>query len=137
LIEQAHGVVLDIGPGSGEWLHLFNKERVTKIYGVEPNTDHYPQLSKKINEAGLQDIYVIVPVGIENLGDGWVKKDSVDSVVTILCLCSIPTPEYMIGELYQYIKEGGSWIVYEHVKTKAGTWITAYQCMYCPSSHEL
>jgi len=33
LISQAHGVVLDIGPGSGEWLSLFDKKKVKKIVG--------------------------------------------------------------------------------------------------------
>jgi SAM-dependent methyltransferase len=131
LINQAHGIVLDIGPGPGEWLALFDKEKVTKIYGVEPNADHHPRLRERIAHAGLQDKYVIVPVGIQDLGDKWVEKGSVDSVVTVLCLCSIPTPEYMIRELYQHIKEGGIWILYEHVKVKEGILIKFYACE-CP-----
>ncbi|EPE33376.1 S-adenosyl-L-methionine-dependent methyltransferase [Glarea lozoyensis ATCC 20868] len=136
LIDQARGIVLDIGPGSGEWLSLFNKENVTKIYGVEPNVDHHPRLREKIVQAGLQDKYVIIPVGIEDLGEGWVQKGSVDSVVTVLCLCSIPTPEYVISELYQYMREGGIWIIYEHVKTKEGALMTTYQCELLFSIHQ-
>jgi SAM-dependent methyltransferase len=137
LIDQARGIVLDIGPGSGEWLSLFNKEKITKIYGVEPNVDHHPRLRERIVQAGLQDKYVIVPVGIEDLGEEWVKKGSVDSVITVLCLCSIPTPEYMISQLYQYIKKGGIWIIYEHVKTKEGVFMTAYQCKILSSFQRL
>ncbi|KAF8848046.1 S-adenosyl-L-methionine-dependent methyltransferase [Acephala macrosclerotiorum] len=115
LIEQARGVVLDIGPGSGEWLKLFDKSKVTKIYGVEPNRDHHTALKKRVTEAGLEEIYEVVPVGVEDLGDKWVGKGEVDAIVTIQCLCSVPEPKKMIGELYSYLKKGGTWVVYEHV----------------------
>jgi hypothetical protein len=32
VIGLAKGVVLDIGPGSGEWIGLFDKEKVTKVF---------------------------------------------------------------------------------------------------------
>ena len=32
MICLARGVVLDIGPGSGEWIGLFDKKRVTKVF---------------------------------------------------------------------------------------------------------
>lgn len=115
LIEKARGVVLDIGPGSGEWLEFFDKSKVTKIYGVEPNRDHHPALKKRIEEAELEGIYEIVPVGVEDLGEKWIGKGEVDAIVTIQCLCSVPQPKRMIGELYSYLKKGGIWVVYEHV----------------------
>ena len=96
------------------------------IYGVEPNADHHAQLRERARQAGLEGKYVIVPVGIEDLGERWVKRGEVDSVVTVLCLCSIPRPAFMIGELYRYVKEGGFWILYEHVKVKEGRWVGYY-----------
>jgi hypothetical protein len=127
LISQARGVVLEIGPGSGEWVGLYDKEKVTKIYGVEPNRDHHELLRKRVKEAGLTDIYVVVPVGVEDLGEKWVREGEVETVVTIQCLCSIPRPKEMINTMYKYIKEGGQWIVYEHVVTHQGGLIAAYQ----------
>ncbi|KAH6713250.1 S-adenosyl-L-methionine-dependent methyltransferase [Leptodontidium sp. 2 PMI_412] len=115
LIAQARGVVLDIGPGSGEWLKCFDKAKVRKVYGVEPNPDQHPLLRERISEAGLEGIYEIVPVGVEGLGEKWVRRGEVDAVVTIQCLCSVPEPRRMMGELYEYLNEGGTWIVYEHV----------------------
>jgi cyclopropane fatty-acyl-phospholipid synthase-like methyltransferase len=120
-------VVLEIGPGGGEWVNLYDKEKVTKIYGVEPNKDHHELLRKRIKEAGLSDLYVIVPVGVEELDEKWVGKSSLDSVVTIQCLCSVPRPRDMIYALYGYVKEGGQWIVYEHVVTHQGGLIALYQ----------
>jgi SAM-dependent methyltransferase len=133
LISQARGVVLEIGPGSGEWVDLYDQEKVTRIYGVEPNKDHHELLRKRIKDSGLSDIYVIVPVGIEELGEKWVAQEDVDTVVTIQCLCSIPRPQEMIDAISKYLKEGGQWIIYEHVVTKQGGFIGAYQGEWCSS----
>jgi hypothetical protein len=44
---NARGVLLDIGPGSGQWLFLFARAMnpsITKIYGVEPNAGLHAEL---------------------------------------------------------------------------------------------
>ncbi|KAB8288462.1 hypothetical protein EYC80_010127 [Monilinia laxa] len=127
MIKAARGIVLDIGPGSGEWLHIFDKSKVVKIYGVEPNRDHYDSLRKRIKDAGLTDIYEIAECGVEGLTKWGVEDESIDSVVTIQCLCSVGDPEEMIKDLYRKLKIGGIWAVYEHVVTKQGGWIAKYQ----------
>jgi len=138
LIAQAHGVVLDIGPGNGEWLACFDKSKVSKIYGVEPNRDHHKRLRERVREAGLEEIYVVVPVGVEDLGTFKgveLGKGEVDSVVTVFCLCSVPQPKRMIGELYGYLKQGGNWIVHEHVVTVEGgvtAWFQAFVDLFWP-----
>lgn len=128
LLSQAYGTIIDIGPGSGEWVSQFDSEKIVKIYGVEPNKEHHPLLRERVKAAGLEGKYVIVPVGVEDLGTKWVEKGSVDTVVTIQCLCSVPKPNEMIVSLYGYIKEGGCWILYEHIKAKPGSGIVWYQC---------
>lgn len=91
---------------------------VTKVFGVEPNADMHGMLGERIREAGLEGVYEIVPVGIEDLASsGRVQLESVDCIVSILCLCGIPDPEWNIKELYRYLKPGGRWYVYEHVKS--------------------
>ncbi|ESZ90681.1 hypothetical protein SBOR_8928 [Sclerotinia borealis F-4128] len=127
IIKEARGIVLDIGPGSGEWLHVFDKSKVTKIYGVEPNRDHYDGLRKRIKDAGLTDIYEIVECGVEGLTKWGIEDESVDSVVTIQCLCSVGEPEEMIRNLYKKLKKGGIWAAFEHVVTKQDGWIAKYQ----------
>ncbi len=58
-----------------------------------------------------------MPLGIEDLAaSGAVALQSVDCVVTIMCLCSIPEPRHNMAQLYGYLKPGGRWYVYEHVK---------------------
>jgi len=74
-------------------------------------------------------VYVVVPVGVEDLASFKgveLGKGEVDSVV-MFCLCSVPQPKRMIGELYGYLKEGGNRIIYEHVVTREGGSIALYQ----------
>lgn len=130
------GIVLDIGPGFGSWVDVYAEvikggASIQKIYGVEPSAGAHEQLYRNIREAGLEDVYEVMPVGIQSLGDAKVKGDhfkgqgvekgSVDCIVSFLCLCSIPEPEKNIAELYSYLKKGGRWYVFEHVKTQ-GYW---------------
>lgn len=128
---NAHGVLLDIGPGSGQWLFLFARSlnpKITKIYGVEPNKGLHAELRANAVKAGLGDIYEIIGCGAEELeSKGGIQKESIDTIVTVQCLCSIPGPQTVIREMYPLLKPGGKWIVYEHIKTKyqnnfVGTW---------------
>lgn len=121
LLRNARGIVLDIGPGSGQWLYLFGRARndnIKKIYGVEPNAEHHKALRTAIEAADLGDIYEVLPVGVEDIEHCGIDKGTVDCIVTVQVLCSVPEPERIIKELYPYLRAGGVWIVYEHVKTK-------------------
>lgn len=65
------------------------------------------------------DMYEIIGCGAEELQTkGGMQKESIDTIITVQCLCSIPTPETIIKELYPLLKPGGQWLVFEHIKTK-------------------
>lgn len=136
--------MLDIGPGSGSWVDVYAEVRaggasIKKIYGVEPGLEAHGQLSKSIREAGLEDLYEILPVGVDALegvkvkGDHYkdqqLRKESVDCIVSFLCLCSIPEPEKNVAELYSYLKKGGRWYVFEHVRIQGNRPMQLYQGM--------
>ena len=149
------GVVMEIGAGSGFWVDIFSnrhldndkaqpkesgpsglrhrgrsaRREITKVYGVEPNRDQHTALRRRIKEAGLEDMYEIVPVGVEDL-DGRIERESLDCIVSVLCLCSIPDPQRNLAELYGYLKKGGRWYVYEHVRTDVGWGMIYYQGEY-------
>jgi SAM-dependent methyltransferase len=170
LLSRAHGVVLDIGPGAGNWVHLYPNANarairkdgagaggsaaasssssssstttttttttpppaVVKIYGIEPNLQHHASLRRKVKEAGLDGVYEVVGAGAEELGrlGLGIGKGTVDTVVTTQVMCSVPGPERLVTELYGYLKPGGVWIVYEHVKTKETGWVEWYQGVF-------
>lgn len=118
------GVVLEVGPATGLWASVFARpslaHAITKIYGVEPNAAHHAELRARIAAAGLGETYEVVPCGIEDLAaSGRVARGSVDCIVSVLCLCSIPEQERLVRELYGYLKEGGRWFVYEHVRCES------------------
>ncbi|QIW94823.1 hypothetical protein AMS68_000341 [Peltaster fructicola] len=119
---QARGVCLDIGPGSGQWLYLFAQAMnptITKIYGVEPNIGMHAALRENAVKAGLGDVYEIIGCGAQELiTKGGLQPESVDTIITVQCLCSIPSPQTNIRELYPLLRHGGKWLVYEHIKTK-------------------
>lgn len=136
------GVVLEIGAGSGMWMDAFDtvvriakthsRPGPTKIYGVEPNVVSAAALRRRVGELGLEGTYEVVPVGIEDLKNesawgGRIEPGSVDCIVTVQCLCSIPEPEKNVRLLYDYLKEGGRWYVYEHVKAEPGFVIPFFQ----------
>ncbi|KAK1836025.1 S-adenosyl-L-methionine-dependent methyltransferase [Podospora conica] len=138
------GTVLEIGAGSGLWASIFSDEHlpppgtgplgartpITHIYGVEPNAAVHGALRARVAAAGLEGRYEIVPVGIEDLlATGRVAAGSVDCIVSVLCLCSIPEPAENIRELYKCLKPGGRWYVFEHVKAfpEQGRALSLYQ----------
>ncbi|KAI1428635.1 S-adenosyl-L-methionine-dependent methyltransferase [Xylaria sp. FL1777] len=117
------------------------RSEITRVYGVEPNAAHHAALRRAVEEAGLQDVYEIVPVGIEDLSssssagsserkkkwEGSIEPGSVDCIVSVLCLCSIPDPQQHIHELYELLRPGGRWYVYEHVAVEYSWYMWLYQ----------
>lgn len=149
--EPVSGLVLEIGAGSGMWADVFAKVNggighegdvrrrkggngLTRVYGIEPNPQSAAALRQRVKDVGLEGTYQVVPVGIESLNDptawdGRIAPGSVDCIVTILCLCSIPDPEKNIKLLYECLKKGGRWYAYEHVQVERGGFLLrAYQC---------
>ncbi|KAH7148509.1 S-adenosyl-L-methionine-dependent methyltransferase [Dactylonectria macrodidyma] len=152
------GLVLEIGAGTGMWADVFAKvgkgtsagaaakdvgeevrrrkgSGLKRVYGIEPNPQSAAALRQRVEEIGLDDIYEVVPVGIEDLNnptawEGRIEPGSVDCIVTILCLCSIPEPEKNIRLLYDCLKKGGRWYAYEHVQVdvkRGGVFMWLYQ----------
>ncbi|CAK7274262.1 hypothetical protein SEPCBS119000_006080 [Sporothrix epigloea] len=98
---------------------------IVKIYGVEPNESNHTALRRRVHEAGMEGVYEIVPLGIEDVAAANIPK--VDCIVTVLCLCSIPSPEENIRMLYNYLKANGRLYVFEHVCNRKHWSIYLYQ----------
>jgi SAM-dependent methyltransferase len=128
LLATASGVVLDLGPGTGDLIRRFNPDLIVKAYGPEPAVDMHSALQKNIDKAGLTGKYEILAAGAEPESlvpalakKGVIKADGLSSegiFDTICCtrvLCAVPQTEETIMELYRLLKPGGKIIVAEHV----------------------
>ncbi|EHY60300.1 hypothetical protein HRR83_000062 [Exophiala dermatitidis] len=134
ILSRAHGVVLDIGPGSGSHVSLFAENaNVTAIYGAEPCVGLHAPLQARINEAKLTDKYHILNCSADKkaIVDALAKEGvSVtdegvfDTIACVRVLCSVPNLDQTAKELYSLLRPGGDLIVVEHIKnpwTKTGS----------------
>ncbi|KIW85714.1 hypothetical protein Z517_01106 [Fonsecaea pedrosoi CBS 271.37] len=133
LLAQCRGVVLDVGPGSGEQVKRFtHPENITAIYGVEPGVSMHAQLREKAAQAGLAgkyhvlaataDLDAILPQLIKA---GLVSSESArtspadlqlfDEVVCVRVLCGVPDQAATVADLYALLKPGGRFVLCEHV----------------------
>lgn len=121
LVCEASGVVLELGPGLGSQLPRYDTSKITKIYGVEPNVDLQKSLRENVKASGLIDVYEIVPCGVEDVAElkrHGIVLDSIDTILSVQVLCSVPDANETLRRLYALLKPGGQLIVYEHVKSK-------------------
>lgn len=121
LVSEASGVVLEIGPGIGSQLSRYHTSKIKKVYGIEPNSYLHDSLRDNVRSSGLSNIYEVVSCGIEDvvgLEKHGILLDSIDTILSIQVLCSVPDPDAMLRRLYGLMKPGGQLVVYEHVKSR-------------------
>jgi len=121
LVSQASGIVLELGPGMGSQLPRYDVSKLTKVYGVEPNAELHDALRAKIKACRLDDIYEIVPCGVEDvatLEKHGISLGSIHTVLSVQVQCSVPDPDETLRRLYTLLKPGGQMVIYEHVGSK-------------------
>ncbi|KAM5360901.1 hypothetical protein ACJA88_014667 [Fusarium oxysporum] len=118
IVGQANRVVVDVGPGTGQNLRHFDREKITKLYLIEPNVGMHAELEANLRKDGLSDITTIISCGVQDtmtLSSHGLSPCTADSVVTVNVLCCVPSQESACKSLYSLLKPGGQWLVYEHV----------------------
>jgi ubiquinone/menaquinone biosynthesis C-methylase UbiE len=111
---------LEIGPGIGSQVPRYDKAKVAKVYGVEVNPLLHEALRGKVVEEKVEHMYEIVGCAAEDtatLLEHGIGPESIDCVISIQVLCSVPEPDMVARELWRLLKPGGELIVYEHVKS--------------------
>ena len=131
LLSQCQGVVLDIGPGSGEILPRFDPSRISAMYGAEPAEDLHRGLLENARKTGFGEKYHALLCGgepeslipalhksgiLKVSGTGGTAEDGVfDEICCVRVLCGVPHPRETIKGLYSLLKPGGRMIICEHV----------------------
>ena len=116
-IPRAHGNVLEIGIGSGLNLAFYDRERVTKITGIDPSA---PLLAKARARIGALPVE-LVQGSAEQLP---FAPAQFDSAVVTYSLCSVEDPSAVLAEVRRVLKPGGELFFVEHglahdVRTRA------------------
>jgi len=120
VISHASGNILEVGPGAGHTIAYYNPEKVTKIVGIEPYSPLHPLIQAAVQRAKLQDKYDLACSSIEDtsvLAEHGVLPGTMDTIVCVQVLCSIPNPRQVIAEMYKLLKPGGQIVVFEHVRS--------------------
>ncbi|GBE85616.1 predicted protein [Sparassis crispa] len=119
---NAKGVVLDIGAGHGHTVNYLSRNKVTKYVALEPNVHMHAEIRTTATAAGFTEAdgtLLILSYGAEDTGaiiSALGGPNSVDTLVSILTLCSVPSPEQTINALVENVlKPGGQLLFYEHV----------------------
>ncbi|ETS79276.1 hypothetical protein PFICI_09129 [Pestalotiopsis fici W106-1] len=122
LVQAASGVVLELGPGSGNQLHRFDMSRVSYVYGVEPNLCYENEINAKLDKHNIRDKYKLVAANIEDsdkLRSVGISEGSLDSVLSIQVLCAVQDPKSVMKEVWKLLKPGGKFIFWEHGWSKS------------------
>lgn len=117
LIRAASGIVLELGPGSGNQLHRFDNPAIERIYGIEPNRHFATDINAKIEAHGLKDKYQLVVAGIEDsdtLREAGIKEGILDAVLCIQVLCAVKDTKSVMKEVWKLLKPGGKFVFWEH-----------------------
>lgn len=110
LLADLHGVVVEIGAGTG--LNLVHyPPNLSRLILCEPDDAMRNQLRKKHLLNGQRPIE-IQACAAEALT---MIDESVDFLVTTLVLCSVDRPHQAMSEAFRVLKPGGSLIFLEHV----------------------
>ncbi|KAF8797826.1 hypothetical protein BYT27DRAFT_7204029 [Phlegmacium glaucopus] len=124
---NAYGSVLDIGAGHGHSIQYVDRTRVSRYIALEPNVLMHERIRAKANEAGFHEsdgTLIILSCGAEDthsilssISQQQHQEDHpVDTIISVLTLCTIPEPQRTISKLIRDIlKPGGQLLSYEHV----------------------
>ncbi|KAG6887095.1 hypothetical protein C0992_000775 [Termitomyces sp. T32_za158] len=123
LPQNAVGVVLDIGAGHGHTVNYLDKKLVSRYVALEPNVLMHAHIRANASKAGFVESdgsLAILSCGAEDtqaiLTQLSGQPHPVDTIVSILTLCSVPSPERTLNALVRdVLKPGGKLLFYEHV----------------------
>ena len=112
LLEQAHGVVLEIGAGTGLNFALYAPEKVTRVEAVEPDSAMLVYARNRLSLARVPLTITQAPAEALPFADG-----TFDCVVATLVFCSVGDPARGFAEIRRVLKPHGALLLLEHVRS--------------------
>ncbi|KAJ7888758.1 hypothetical protein B0H13DRAFT_2235032 [Mycena leptocephala] len=123
---NAKGVVLDIGAGFGHSTSYFDRTAVEAYIALEPNTLMHGAIRARAEKAGFSESdrsLLILGHGVEDSERIRADLDNanlkVDTLLSVMTLCSVPDPQRTVPHLVQKVLvPGGCLLFYEHVLSR-------------------
>jgi SAM-dependent methyltransferase len=125
LVSTASGVVLELGPATGNQLPRYKIANLERIYGIAPNPAFFSTLHSKIKETCLEDKYTTIIGGIEDemiLKEHGIVDESMDCMVSMQVFCSVKNVPESVETIWRLLSPGGTLIFWEH--HQSGYWLT-------------
>lgn len=108
IIPQAHGIVLEIGAGSGANFIHYDSRKVEKLYALEPNPGMIRLAERKRRKTNLNIEFLDLPG--EHIP---LEERAVDVAVSTFTLCTIPGITDAVQEIRRALKPEGELIFFE------------------------
>ena len=113
VIEQARGLVLEIGAGNGLNFAFYDPATVERVEAVEPDSAMLRYARERAAKARVPVNLTQAPV--ENLP---FADESFDSAVVTLVFCSVNDPVRGLSEIRRVLKPGSVLLMVEHVRAR-------------------
>ncbi|HEX7733667.1 MAG TPA: class I SAM-dependent methyltransferase [Ktedonobacteraceae bacterium] len=131
LLAQAHGIVLEVGAGTGLNFPLYQPDKVEKIEATEPDSSMISYAQERISLAHVP--LTLTQADVETLP---FADKSFDCVVATLVFCSVGDPARGLQEIRRVLKPGGTLLLLEHVRAQ-GRFASRMQDLLVPLTTRL
>jgi len=111
IVPQAEGEILEVGFGTGLNLPFYDRDKVKKIWALEPSAGMRAKSEPLVDESGLDVEFIDLPGEQIPLDDA-----SVDTVLITYTLCTIPDTVAALAGMRRVLKPGGRLLYCEHGK---------------------
>jgi ubiquinone/menaquinone biosynthesis C-methylase UbiE len=109
VVPRAEGVVLELGMGTGLNLGFYDPQKVTRVYGLEPERGMLARACRRTAQAPVR-----VKVLRESAEAVSLPDESVDTVVVTFAMCTIPDAAAALHGARRVLKPGGRLLFCEH-----------------------
>jgi SAM-dependent methyltransferase len=113
LVGQAHGVVVEIGAGTGLNIAHY-RDAVDELVLTEPEPGMRRKLARRLERHACGARIVDAPAERLPLADA-----SVDTVVATLVLCTVDDPESALREIARVLRPDGQLLFIEHIRARS------------------
>ncbi|QPC41813.1 class I SAM-dependent methyltransferase [Kaustia mangrovi] len=113
VVPAADGVVLEVGIGPGHNLGFYDRERVSRVIGLDPVREMTALGARRFASSPVPVEVVEAPAEDMPLDDG-----SVDTVLLTYTACTIPDTASAVAEMRRVLKPGGRLLFCEHGRSR-------------------